>query len=158
MCRFHKSWYLKKVVGGRKRICSRAGNTGTGSRCTRTHSTPGRRQNVKAGSGRQLLVPPLLSAWRLLWSWVASRGPARLNSLKMSKHLRGVRAVPGPDNRQPSCPAHKPGWKWLRNLSCKVLWPSVCPQIVFCFHTGVTSTQGLLCPCKPASNRSRPVY
>lgn len=79
-------------------------------------------------------------------------------SLKMSKHLRGVRAVPGPDNRQPSCPAHKPGWKWLCNLSCKVLWPSVCSQIVFCFHTGVTSTEGLLCPFKPASNRSRPVY
>lgn len=110
MCRLHKSWYLKKVVGGRKRISSRAGNARTGSRCTRTHSRPGRRQNVKAGSGRQLLVPPLLSAWRLLWSWVASRGPTRLNPLKMSKHLRGVRAVPGPDDHQPSCPAHKPGW------------------------------------------------
>lgn len=35
-----------------------------------THFMPGRRQNVRAGSGRQLLV--LLSAWRLLWCRVAA--------------------------------------------------------------------------------------
>lgn len=62
---------------------------------THTHSAPRRRQNVKAGSGRQLLV---LSAWRRPPNWLASGGPMRLNSLKMSKHLRGVRAVPGHDN------------------------------------------------------------
>lgn len=82
---------VSKESGGRKEaaqyISSRAGSTGR--RCTRTHSMQRRRQNVKAASGRQLLVPLLLSAWRLRWSWVASRGPMRLNSLKMSKHLGG---------------------------------------------------------------------
>lgn len=99
---------VSKESGGRKEAAQHFGSQAgsTGRRCTRTHSMQRRRQNVKAASGRQLLVPLLLSAWRLRWSWVASRGPMRLNSLKMSKHLRGVRAVPGPDNHQPSCAAH----------------------------------------------------
>lgn len=99
---------VSKESGGRKEAAQHIGSQAgsTGRRCTRTHSMQRRRQNVKAASGRQLLVPPLLSAWRLRWSWVASRRPMRLNSLKMSKHLRGVRAVPGPDNHQPPCAAH----------------------------------------------------
>lgn len=99
---------LSEESGGWKeaaqQISSRAGKTGR--RCTRTHSMPRRRQNVKVGCGRQLLVLLVLSAWRLLPSWHASRGPVRLNSLKMSKHLRGVRAVPGHDNHQPFCAPH----------------------------------------------------
>lgn len=98
---------LSKESGGWKEaappISSRAGKTGR--RCTRTHSIPRRRQNVKVGSGRQLLVLLVLSAWRLLPSWAASRGPVPLNSLKMSKHLRGARAVPGHGNHQPFCAA-----------------------------------------------------
>lgn len=110
--RFHVLHYLKKVVGGRKQRSAERAHT---EAHTQTHTLASRReerQNVRAGSGR--VLPVLPSAWRLPRRRVASRRPPRLNSLKMSKHLRGVRAVPGPDNYQPFSASRtltKTGWK-----------------------------------------------
>ena len=79
---FYVLHYVKKVVGGRKPCCTSAleqapmkmnahaaTHTHTHTH-TLSHLMPRRRQNVRAGCGRQMLV--LLSAWRLLWCRVAA--------------------------------------------------------------------------------------
>lgn len=66
----------------------------------------------------------------------AGRGRLCLNSLKMSKHLRGVRAMPGPNNYQPFCASHKSCLEIsaITNLSIKALWPLfVLKSDSFCF-------------------------
>lgn len=72
VCRSHVLRYLKKEVGGRKRTAAHQSSnklthtTMGGRRCV-----PRRRQNVRAGCGRQL--PVLLSAWRQLRSEAAAQ-------------------------------------------------------------------------------------
>lgn len=87
---------------------------------------------------------------------VAGGGRLCLNSLKMSKHLRGVRAMPGPNNYQPFCASHKNS-AITTNLSIKALWPLfVLKSDSFCFaackHNFRLANSAT---CKPLENHSQ---
>lgn len=70
---------LSQESSGRKeaaqQISSQGWQDGKDRRARTPTRPPRRRQNVKAGSGRQLLVLPVLSAWRRPPNWLASGGP-----------------------------------------------------------------------------------